>query len=396
MKVLQIGPLPPSVGGKTSGGVHTHVWQLSKKLVEQGHDVAVFAENIITKTSKPKIIDGVSIFGMNPESLFRSLFLDENLTNIKYLTRKFDQFSITDKLKYILYFLNAKQSTIGWNPHIVHVHHIQQRFPIARCIAEQTPLITSVHSFTSIEATDDEVSQMMYDLIRNNIYEADHLIFISEKLRNDAEIYFDCLPENSRVILNPVDVGYISSDGVAPDAYRDYDYNIMFVGDLIKRKGVYVLIDAVEQLIKQYPQMGVHIFGDGGERKQVENQIDQRGLDQIHLHGYVENISKYYSHSDLMVLPSEGESFGLVFIEAMINGIPVIGTTNVPEEVIPSNEVGYRVPPKNPQILSETIDDALSRSWDKRKIQSFAETFSWRENIDEFENIYQQSLPNLR
>ena len=78
MKILQIGPIPPEIGGKTIGGVATHVWNLATQLFQCGHQVAILADNYRTKTVEPKTLRDVIIFG-NTTSL-RNLDFNDMIT----------------------------------------------------------------------------------------------------------------------------------------------------------------------------------------------------------------------------------------------------------------------------------------------------------------------------
>jgi phosphatidylinositol alpha-1,6-mannosyltransferase len=105
----------------------------------------------------------------------------------------------------------------------------------------------------------------------------------------------------------------------------------------------------------------------------------------------VDDIDDYYRRADLFVLPTESESFGLVFLEALAYGTPVVGTTGVPTDVIPddTDEIGYRVPPDHPERLADAILSALRKEWDYERIQAYAREFSWESNIDKFEHVYE-------
>ena len=93
--------------------------------------------------------------------------------------------------------------------------------------------------------------------------------------------------------------------------------------------------------------------------------------------------------SDLFVLPSLSESFGIVQIEAMACGVPVVATINGgSEEIITSEDYGLLVEPANPEDLAEKILIALNKEWDKEKIRKYAEQFTWERIAERIHEIY--------
>lgn len=94
-----------------------------------------------------------------------------------------------------------------------------------------------------------------------------------------------------------------------------------------------------------------------------------------------DEIPLWMNAADLFVLPSLRESFGVVQIEAMACGVPVVATRNGgSEEIIISEDYGLLCEPANPKELAEKILIALEKEWDREKIRKYAEQFTW-ENI---------------
>jgi glycosyltransferase involved in cell wall biosynthesis len=167
---------------------------------------------------------------------------------------------------------------------------------------------------------------------------------------------------------------------------------ILFVGHLIPRKGVKILIESAEILKAKKIAFHLMIVGDGPERAELKNMIEEKGLlSCVSLEGKKSQteLLSYYNASDLFVLPSFMESFGLVFFEAMLCGSPVIGTPSVLSELLPSADCGYATPQGDVERLAATIETALQKHWDRKKIRSSALTLDWAVRIEEFEQVYQ-------
>jgi glycosyltransferase involved in cell wall biosynthesis len=131
-------------------------------------------------------------------------------------------------------------------------------------------------------------------------------------------------------------------------------------------------------------------------RRKLEAQIQNLGLqDYIKLLGYVPNdkVTYWLNAADLFVLPSLSESFGVVQIEAMACGKPVVATKNGgSEEVIVSEEYGLLCESANSKDLAEKILIALDKDWDREKLLEYAQQFTWDKIAKETMKIYEGLL----
>lgn len=134
---------------------------------------------------------------------------------------------------------------------------------------------------------------------------------------------------------------------------------IGFIGRLDPIKRIPDLLEAVRAL---NGRVHLHVFGEGAERPHLDSLIEQLDLrSSVTLHGAVPNPHEALARIELLVLPSEAEGFGLVLIEAMASGVPVVAT-NVPgiRDVVRHGETGLLVPAAAPAELARAIDRVLS------------------------------------
>lgn len=132
-----------------------------------------------------------------------------------------------------------------------------------------------------------------------------------------------------------------------------------FIGRLDPIKRIPDLLEAVRAL---NGRVHLHVFGEGAERPHLDALIEQLDLrSSVTLHGAVTSPHEALARIELLVLPSEAEGFGLVLIEAMAAGVPVVAT-NVPgiRDVIRHEATGLLVPPAAPIELAKAIDRILS------------------------------------
>ena len=152
-------------------------------------------------------------------------------------------------------------------------------------------------------------------------------IAVSEPARAFVNQYFPDFP--LRVIPNGIDVNAFRP-GLAPIRHlRDDALNILFVGRLEKRKGLGDLLRAYEFMHARMPKTRLIVVGDGPLRGQVESYISRHRLPNVVLAGCVPDsvLPRYYCSADIFCAPATGaESFGIVLLEAMASGLPVVAT----------------------------------------------------------------------
>ena len=152
-------------------------------------------------------------------------------------------------------------------------------------------------------------------------------IAVSEPARTFFNRYFPDF--HLRVIPNGINVD-VFRPGLSPIRHlRDESLNILFVGRLEKRKGLGDLLRGYEFMKERVPQSRLIVVGDGPLRGSVESYISRRRLRDVVLAGYVPDSVKprYYNSADIFCAPATGaESFGIVLLEAMASGLPVVAT----------------------------------------------------------------------
>lgn len=132
-----------------------------------------------------------------------------------------------------------------------------------------------------------------------------------------------------------------------------------------KYKGYDQVIRSLPTVLKEYPDTKYIIIGtgDGEEIERIENMIKDLNLeDNVILTGFVSNeeLTDYYKLSDIFVMPSKGEGFGIVFLEALVFGKTIIaGNKDASKEVILDGEIGLKIDPDNIEQISTAILDTI-------------------------------------
>jgi len=226
-------------------------------------------------------------------------------------------------------------------------------------------------------------------------------ITVSEPARDFVQRYFPGYP--MRVIPNGIDLS-IFRPGLPPIRHlRDDNLNILFVGRLEKRKGLGDLLRAYRAMVSRLPQSRLIIVGDGPLRSRVESYVARHRLPNVVLAGYVPESVKprYYDSADIFCAPATGaESFGIVLLEALASGLPVVAT-EVPGymSVLEPGRDSITVPPKNWRELAASLvilgRDAELRRRLAEYAQRKARRYSWDLVASEVVEVYHEARKAL-
>ncbi len=197
---------------------------------------------------------------------------------------------------------------------------------------------------------------------------------------------------DARIIPNGLDFERIQ--GLKPSPLGA---DVLFAGRLIPEKGVDLLIQTLPLLKEVHPDLKCFITGDGPERDNLQLLASKLGLENnINFTGFIkdqEELLRIMKSSQVFVLPSRREGFGMVVLEANACGLPVIVVNhpmNAAVELVENNQNGFIVEASE-KALAEVIITALKN---KDKMQEacieFARDYDWDEIVDDLEEFYQE------
>ena len=174
---------------------------------------------------------------------------------------------------------------------------------------------------------------------------------------------------------------------------------VVSIGRYAYDKGNDLLLRAWAIIEKQAPDWTLDVYGNG-DRVSYQQQLVELGIDQqrCHLYGPTTEVKKAYLNSSLFVLPSRFEGFGLVLIEAMACGVPVVAfdCENGPRSIISHGASGFLIPPFDVEAMADKIlllmrDDSL------RKAMGFkAQKAACQYDIDTVGKLWKQLFDELK
>lgn len=167
-------------------------------------------------------------------------------------------------------------------------------------------------------------------------------------------------------------------------------------GLLDKRKGFQDLILAMSHLPPEYHDVKCYISGSGSYSSNLFNLITQLKLNnRIFLINQLNDkeVMEWINAADLFIFPSLKESFGIIQIEALGCGTPVIASTNVGSTDVINNACGYLFETGNPIDLSSKIIKGLKTVWSREEIHQYAENkYSWKVVSKQYDELYKKLL----
>lgn len=139
---------------------------------------------------------------------------------------------------------------------------------------------------------------------------------------------------------------------------------VLYVGQLIRRKGIHDLFDAFSLLKKQTADVTLLIVGSGKEEPALKKRVVEEGIPDVVFSGFIDydQLPKYFGLSDVFVLPSSEEVWGLVINEAMACGLPVITTNKVGASVdlLKDGLNGFMIKDKAPLELCDAMRKVIT------------------------------------
>lgn len=210
------------------------------------------------------------------------------------------------------------------------------------------------------------------------------------------------VPGDYTIIPNGTDLTHFRPDVKPIEQYRDGKLNVVFVSRLEPRKGVDYLLPAFKEVKQQIPNSRLLIVGAGTRlRKGYEDWVKKQCLEQdVIFAGYAtdSDLPRYFRTADVFCVPATGrESQGIILIEAMATGIPIVAT-NIDgyATVVNNGEEGLLVPPRNSQSLAEALirllnDEDLRRRMGEKGLKR-AHDFDWEKISQQVVTFYEQTL----
>lgn len=220
-----------------------------------------------------------------------------------------------------------------------------------------------------------------------------HIVLINKISRNKIHSIYPSLSSKLHVIPNGVDYFWIKNS-LQKNSIPKKVYNLLYVGTFIKRKNLDKLIEAVISLSNEIPFiLNIVGYGTGSYADKVKDLI-KANPSNINYLGEVTDKNQLlhiYRQNDIFTLPSNGETFGLVYIEALLQGLPILYTQNEGVDGFYEENIGEKVHQTEVNEIRNKLI-LFSKNIDKYLIptQKIKENHNWEKIAKIYRELYNQ------
>jgi len=250
------------------------------------------------------------------------------------------------------------------------------------------------------------VPTLMYVFKEYILPRFDGIIAVSKPVLSQIEAEYDGPKE---VIPNGVNLNFFNPKGLKIEKFRNVEkkrlsnslkLNILFVGRIEKRKGLIYLLKAFKILKTKYKDLKLIVVGEGERKKKLEDFVEKHKISGVFFEGEVKEkeLAKYYRAADICCFPSiYGEAFGIVLLEAMASGRPVVAFANQGyKEVLTGKGSNFLARPKNVDDLVKKLAILIGSKnkreemaeWGRREVKKC----SWDKIADKTLKFYRKAI----
>ncbi|KJS01384.1 MAG: glycosyl transferase family 1 [Peptococcaceae bacterium BRH_c4a] len=380
MRVIMLSwEYPP----RTVGGLGRHVYDLSRALSQLGIEVHVFTCPARGEPLYAVDDTGVCVHRVDQKELQAADFLEWLKCLNSGMVRLVEETGLS-----------------GGYYSLVHAHDWLVR-DAARDIAEKSglPLVVTIHAteYGRNRGIFTDLQSQIHGAERDLVSRADGLICCSQYMAREVLRLFGEAPGGIRIIPNGVDVKNLVVKYEAVEQMTGRCPKIMFLGRLVPEKGVQVLIEALPMIKGKHPGAVLTVAGKGPYEEDLRNLAHRLGVsDSVDFIGFVndEGRNRLLAESSVAVFPSTYEPFGIVALEAMAAGIPVVvSETGGLAEIISHGIDGIKVPPGRADILARYVTEILddprhAENLRKNAYNKVLGQYSWKQIASDTARVY--------
>ncbi len=372
------------------GGLEIAVYNIAHQLAKKGHRVTVVTGTSNINYSKKIEKGGICVYRMPfilPRIVVRCGYKRAILSLFKCIIAP-----LIIPLTLIKLGLIIKLT----KPDIVNLHYIAENAFFCLAIKKflKFKFIVNIHGSDIDRCSHRSVFARW--LTRKTLKEADCVLSNSDYLLCQAKKICPEIAVKSRTIANGIDLKRFE----ITDEYVNNSKYILSIGNFSFNKGFDVLIKAFNMVHCKYQDLKLLIIGEGSGKTECEKIASEFGIsDSVKFLGRKEflKIPMFLSGCEIFVLPSRKEAFGMVLLEAMAVGKPIVATSvgGVPE-VVKERENAILVEPDSPGNLAEGIiklidnPDLIKQFGNKSK--EIVKDFTWDKIVDKYIDVYKSLI----
>ena len=280
-------------------------------------------------------------------------------------------------------------------PDIIHTHLMQARIysVIAQLGMKRHLLITHKHNNVNLNKHNLFI---LFEMISLRFY--DKIIAISHSVKQSLMKLEFAPQEKIYVLQNCVDYALYNDNSRNNSVFGGNPIILGTVCRLEPQKGIRYLLLAMKTILTKFPDVKLEIVGTGSLLNELQNLANELKIsNSIKFLGKFADVIPFYKRMDIFVLPSLYEGFGIVILEAMAMGIPIVAT-NVDgiKEVVINGESGILIPPKNPEAIANAVNYLIDNPRVSEKLitegKKRAKLFDIHDHLMKLDKLYTSLL----
>ncbi len=371
------------------GGLSRHVYWLSRSIAELGHQVIVGTLSNNTNETIEKH-DNLTIIRVNPYKIPSPDFIS--------WVHQFNQ-SILERVIEL----------VDFDVDIIHAHDwLVARAGIMLKHLYRKPLIATIHSteYGRRNGLHNVFERHIHEIEWFLTYEAWKVIVCSNYMREEIQRIFATPLDKIHVIPNGVNPIKRVNKSIVTEVLEKYNIPlnkriILFVGRLVYEKGAHILVEAIPLITRIVSDAFFVFVGEGPMKEHLKRRSIELGIsDRTVFTGFVseDELHAFYNAAYIAVFPSLYEPFGIVALEAMSIGKPVVvSNTGGLSETVTHGKNGLKVPPGDPEALADAIVELLLNPEIAKKLgetgyRMVYERYTWNRVAEQTLKVYEKVL----
>jgi glycogen synthase len=374
---------------KVVGGLARHVHDLSLSLAAREAGVTVLTMDPGDGSPAFERLQGVEVHRVQPYPLASPSFLMWVLQlNMAFMEKGFQ-------------LLNEEPCDI------IHAHDWLAGF-CGRALKHtfRVPLVSTIHAteYGRNGGLHNDEQRFISDVEWWLTYESWRVICCSTFMRRELQRLFQLPPDKLQMVYNGVHPEIFQAERTDLEVRRRFaagdEKLLLFVGRLVNEKGVQVLLDAAPMILKAHPQTRFVIAGEGPAKEGLREQARHLGIaDRVFFPGFVDDYTRnqLYRHAAAAIFPSLYEPFGIVALEAMAAGTPlVVADTGGLGEIVSHEVNGLKSYPGSATSLADQVNRLLGEEALAARLQregaATVQKYTWGEIARQTAGIYRDVL----
>jgi glycogen synthase len=294
-----------------------------------------------------------------------------------------------------------------WRPDVMHLH-TAGLWHVARAIHERTgiPLVFTVHSIDRAEyeigyfSTHWEAQEVV-------IQAATRVIALSGSERDLLTSYCPEADGRVRIVGNGIEDSAAANTAARRSRLPDAPL-VLYSGRFVDRKGIRELLAAIPHVLERAPNTRFVLVGGYGGGAEIERQWLTEALHayraSVHFTGWLapREVASWYARADMLVVPSWYEPFGMVVLEGMLYGLPIVAAAvGGPAEILAHDRTALLYPAKDTAALTEALmrlvgDPVLRRRIGAAAADEVRRYLLWPEMVVKMGRVYQEAIDAAR